>query len=180
MNIYNLSTTIVNFEKMGEILNVDIVEKKLGVALPSTLAEVLLRFGGPIAFDLSVGVRIKAPALCKLLSGEYALVEVLYGLNEGDDGLLSVNDQYSGRVSEQLVAIADAGEGDQFFWHIQTDQVFFWHHECSGGESSPEALTKVANTVEEFLESIEAMPVVEDTPSKAKYTPGAFRSLLDD
>ena len=105
-------------------------------------------------------------------------VDLIYGLNDGDLGLVKMNEMYYGRVDESLFAIADAGAGDQFFWSSDSNAVFFWHHESAHGEASKKAMTKVSESIEDFLNGMVNI-VRDDDLAEGKVSPGAFKFLLD-
>ena len=149
-----LSATEFVADDVGETQPVAVVEAELGVALPAALSAALSTFNGPIRFDAEVGIApLSRPSI---MSGDLLDVDLIFGRNAGRYGLTAMADRYEGRVGSALRPIADAGAGDLYLWHTATGEVFFWHHECPLGEAAPEALTRVAASVGEFLEGLTA------------------------
>lgn len=181
MKLDALHPDLYQSDRTGELLPRLLIEQKLDVQLPDILCAALEPFDGPIIFDVLVGVT----SLSKIpnLDDEKLLeIELLYGLNDGEYGIIGMKELFRSRVDKKYLPIADPGAGDQIFLNVQSGEVFFWHHECSEGERSPKAVTLISKTIEAFLSGLVEIPETdeESKSSGVIYKPGqaeAFREL---
>ena len=177
MTIKNLQPATYKNDGVGEVLTRTAVELELGVPVPDVLFDVLVEYQGPVAFKVLVGIGpVCIPGLVK---NQMLGVELLYGLNSGDHGLIKMRETYFGRVAAEFLPIADAGAGDQIFFSSVTGKVYFWHHECAHGEASNEAMTLISNSVQDFLENLERAQEPEYEPSGIIEKPGQFEQLRE-
>jgi len=160
MNFQALKPAMYRSDRTGKRLDTKEIERQIGGDIPDALHRLLKEYDGPVIFREAAGIRpLNVP---KVISGEIVEVELIYGLNDGEYGLARVNETYSGRVGEEYVPFADPGAGDQIFYSAISGQVYFWHHECSFGESAKEAMTLIADSVAVFFANLERIPESED------------------
>jgi len=177
MKLKNLSAVALKSERFGNVISPETVEARLGFTVPEVLRDILVEYPGPVGFDLKIGIEAKHfPAI---ESNNLIELEILFGFNDGADGLVTMREAYRDRVQEVFVPVADAGAGDLFFWNIDSDQIFFWHHESPNGESSPEAMTLIADTLESFINSLVVFPDEDREIPLPNVPDDAFDFLLD-
>lgn len=63
---------------------------------------------------------------------------------------------YTNRIDENLFPIGSIDGGDLLCMDKKTEQIFYWNHEINdkGLEGNEEKATKIADTINEFLESL--------------------------
>lgn len=63
---------------------------------------------------------------------------------------------YTNRIDEHLLPIGSIDGGDLLCMDKKTEQIFYWSHEINdkGLEGNEEKATKIADTINEFLESL--------------------------
>ncbi|MBW3243514.1 SMI1/KNR4 family protein [Epibacterium sp. DP7N7-1] len=124
-----------------------------GIKLPALLLNIIPEDGRSVWFDKGVEVE---PVEENPIAGEKQRQTVfcLFGLNNGQDGILKNYLRLKGRIDRDLLPIGDDGLDNAFVLDPRTGQVLFWHHECEDGEGSPKALTEVAPSLAAFLSAL--------------------------
>ncbi|MFP3812687.1 SMI1/KNR4 family protein [Bacillus pumilus] len=91
--------------------------------------------------------------------GESVPVELFYGLEQNDYDIREAIKTYKEQLSEQIIPIADADDGDLICLdvsEINQGKIYFWDHELRDRDQD---LFLIADT---FTEFIEGLFVVED------------------
>lgn len=141
-----------DLDEGAAVLTASEIEARInGIELPPLLLSVLPGDGRPVGFEKGVEPVEENP-----LAGvkKRQLVFSLFGLNDGQDGILKNYQRLKGRIFGDMLPIGDDGLDNAFLLDPRTGKVLFWHHECEEGEGSPKALTEVAPSLEEFLSAL--------------------------
>ena len=144
------------------------IDVLIGTPLPAALAGLLEGFSGPIWLDSGpqseVGVRCKtAPDFS--VDG-FLPLDLFFGRNSGRNGLSSVFLAYQNRLSDGSVPIALVAGDNLVVWSKMDQAVYFWDHEGPGEENSPDAVTHIADSVEDLLERLEERPIAKSDKPK--------------
>ncbi|MCB5200516.1 SMI1/KNR4 family protein [Loktanella sp. TSTF-M6] len=129
-------------------------EQALGHTLPRALIDLLDPIKAPAFFNGSVRIKVEE---CNPLTDKEGRQNVLmlFGLTLGKDGILAKYQNYNGRFARRCIPFAEDGLGNLFVIDAVSGQVKFWYHECIDGETSPKALTLVAEDFDSFISGLE-------------------------
>ena len=136
--------------KYPRLSNADLgfLESELVISFPQTYREFLKTF--------NVGI----PAPNQIETPEItASVVRFYGVSDNEiEDLLQTNDVYSGRLPENVLAIAEAAGGNLICLDLKTGEVYWWDHEEEAVEDelqSFEIMYLLASSFPEFLGRLE-------------------------
>lgn len=128
----------ISSEKLAEF------ESKHSIRLPEDYKEFLLTHNGG-----------KPDPSCFNIKNDTSDVRIFYGLN--NDGQYSVEvalKLYKNRLSRDIIPIGSDSFGNQICLGVMGEsqnKIYFWNHEFEG---TSKALTKVANSFSEFVDSL--------------------------
>ncbi len=151
------------------VLSRDVVEQRIGSKLPDIYVDLLAPDYHAVMFKEGVRIRPIASNPLSAQSG-FQSVLTLFGLSEGDHGIVANYQRLQGRLESQFIPIAEDGLGNLFMFDCTTLNVVFWHHECIEGENSEQAYSLVSEDVASFIAGLEVSPEdkVTDTSSVVK------------
>lgn len=129
-------------------------EQALGHTLPQALIDLLDPIKSPAFFNGSVRIKVEERNPLTDREGRQEVL-MLFGLTSGKDGIVAKYQNYNGRFARRCIPFAEDGLGNLFVIDAVSDQVKFWHHECMDGETSPKALTLVAEDFDSFISGLE-------------------------
>ncbi len=128
-----------------------IIQKSLSVVFPKELNELLLEFKGAIGFER--GLKFRMDGECNLADSKGLIgISLLYGINDDDFGILSVNKMYGDQIPDSVVIIGDSNGGNQICIEKSTGRILFWNHE---GVPNVDELFNIAPSFGEFLQKLE-------------------------
>ena len=143
-----------DLDEGAAVLTASEIEARInGIELPPLLLSVLPDDGRSVGFDKGVEIE---PVEASPIAGDKKrqLVFSLFGLSDGQDGILKNYLRLKGRIDGDMLPIGDDGLDNAFLLDPRTGKVLFWHHEFEDGEGSPKALTEVAPSLEAFLSAL--------------------------
>lgn len=153
MDISHLNPVKTVIDNVGEVLSLEEFAERLGRSLDPNHLAILQRYGGPIEFELAV--YHPSQGLSALLGDPPKLnIDLLFGLNDGEAGLIEAYNSYSDRLGKHIVPLADPGGGDLIVFNERDSQVYFWNHEAPGEEGSPASFSRISNSVADFLSEL--------------------------
>ncbi|MBK1790876.1 SMI1/KNR4 family protein [Persicirhabdus sediminis] len=140
---------------------VDAFQNQYNIQLPASLLFALKEIGSAVMCS-----KIFKPIQSTGLTGDDAYLDILSfycGALKGSDSLGGANKTFAGRMSPDLVVIADASGGDQICIDVKTSKVYYWRHDACEGELS-EIL--IADSFDAFIDRLET-PV---EPERMEFT----------
>jgi len=141
--------------KTGErVLSKQEVERLIGHTIPDALVQFISQSGTPFTFEQEIRVQVIEPNPLTDKNGRQ-IVLVVFGLTNGKDGIPQKYTSYKDRIGRKCIPFASDGLDNLFVLDTDDTSVYFWHHEHMNGETSLDALTKVANSVEDFIAGLE-------------------------
>ncbi|KIC47745.1 SMI1/KNR4 family protein [Tateyamaria sp. ANG-S1] len=152
----------------------DQLENLLGFAGPDGLFDLFKNDHRALRFVDGVEVKAITPPPSFSAEGKLAILQI-FGMASGKLGIAKKSDDYRDRFFGKPLPFADDGLGNLFVWDPADKQVKFWHHECLQGEGSPEALTLVAKSFEEFLRAVRVSKPVDSSKLTAGAKKVSFR-----
>ncbi len=129
--------------------------------LPTHYKAMLLEYAAPIVFDeLTDYCPTKSSPLDRK-DGTHSL-EVLYGVGEGENGLLTIFKCYEGRIPRETISIAEVPGGNQICMCLsgcRTNKIYLWDHEnereITGiSENDFDNMYLLADSFENFINSL--------------------------
>jgi len=152
MILQNMLTAFEGLET-GEPLDIPVIEAVIGAALPDALKAIIAKFDTPVSFNTEICAKcLIAPAF---VPDGWLPVYMLFGRNSGRWGIKAQFEAYEGRIAAEMVPIADVIGDSLVLWSKRDDKVYFWNHDAPCPEDAPEAVTLMAHSVAEFLDSLE-------------------------
>ncbi|WP_394197477.1 SMI1/KNR4 family protein [Litoreibacter albidus] len=143
------------------LLPLDQVVTRLGVRIPSEYLRLIAPENRAVMFDKSTEIRPLIPNPLTSKTG-FQSVLTLFGLSDGDHGILKNFERLNGRIESNYVPIGEDGLGNLYMLDSKTKQIVFWHHECPDGENSPTAFTLVSDDVVGFISGLQPASVERD------------------
>ncbi len=134
-----------------------------------------MHFGGDIEFHSSIKFQADEPSPWAAEDRTDSL-EILYGL-ESKYGLsiLQMFETYKGRIPADWIPIGEAPGGNQICLRIHpsdgSQSVEFWDHESEVGPGLPpsgDGLTKITNSLQDFVNRLMPEDLLENTPHAVK------------
>jgi len=142
---------IVDSNKFGALTE-DAVKKlefQIGTLLPKEYRAFLLKHNGgePVPSDFKLG------------EDDITGLHHIYGIFEQDNhrDILNNYNVFKGRIKKELLPIADDSFGNQICIGIKNKyvgKIYFWDHEFEGSFFKSKAITLIANSFNDFLESL--------------------------
>jgi len=142
---------IVGSNKFGALTE-DAVKKlefQIGALLPKEYKTFLLKRNGgePVPSDFKLG------------EDDITGLHHIYGIFEQDNhrDILNNYNVFKGRIKKELLPIADDSFGNQICIGIKNKyvgKIYFWDHEFEGSFFKSKAITLIANSFNDFLESL--------------------------
>ncbi len=142
---------IVDSNKFGALTE-DAVKKlefQIGALLPKEYRAFLLKHNGgkPASSDFKLG------------EGDITGLHHIYGIFEQDNhsNILNNYNVFKGRIKKELLPFADDSFGNQICIGIKNKyigKIYFWDHEFDGSFFKSKAITLIANSFNDFLDSL--------------------------
>jgi hypothetical protein len=168
LNILESIRSVLGAKAFGKVSNqpqsdLEATERELSVSLPGELREVLVSFGAAVVFEKGAMFKPNQPTSMEDSEGLLSL-DVLYGVASGDHGLRKQNATFRDQIGPALVAIGDAGGGDQVCLEKTSGRILFWYHEANTDE---ESLFEIAPDFVSFMQRLE--PESDDSESAYRH-----------
>jgi hypothetical protein len=136
------------------------IEKEIETRLPDGYKSFLSMYGVPTNFSKTVKFKPKEKSPWDTEEG-YQEIVTFYGLDESENGLITMFDRYAGRIPSSLFVIAEAPGGNQICIAATGEdkgKLFLWDHENERDlDKNPNDFGNVhliAYPFEEFVESL--------------------------
>lgn len=149
--------------QVDEVLNTENelkkIESALNIEFSETHKSILNEFGGAVVFNEGAKYKPKIQSPVDD-SQEFQNIEVLYGVLDDDNGLISRNRMYSRQLPPSVITIGEAPGGNQICIDRKDGRILFWYHEA---ENEHKMLFEITPSFDEFLSQLE--PDNESQPS---------------
>ena len=137
------------------------LEQSLLVKLPEDYKNFLLKYN------------VAEPESNIYKRGEFGVsVRYFFGKSQKDYfDLIENNKTYHGRLPEKVLAIGEDSGGNLFCLNLKDESIWFWDHEgeaMEGEEVNLDNMTKLAQTLPEFLEALELYQLTDLPPPDLK------------
>jgi ankyrin repeat protein len=142
---------IINSNKVGAVSEKSVkkFEFQIGALLPKEYRTFLLKHNGgePVPSDFKLG------------EDDISGLHHIYGIFEQDNhrDILNNYNVFKGRIKKELLPIADDSFGNQICIGIKNKyigKIYFWDHEFDGSFFKSKAITLIANSFNNFLDSL--------------------------
>ena len=141
-------------DREAQLLPLDKIVARLNVRIPSEYLRLIAPENRAVMFDKATEIKPLMPSPLTSKTG-FQSVLTLFGLSDGDHGIMKNFQRLNGRLESKYVPIAEDGLGNLYMLDAKTKQIVFWHHECPDGENSPTAYTVVAENISSFIAGLQ-------------------------
>lgn len=132
-----------------KLLDVDIVEKALGLSLPLAIKDILQAYDGAMVFEKNVSF----PADDSSFADSEGMIdlEAIYGRGDGCWGIVSANKRYFDQLPKNSLAIGEVAGSNIIGIDLETGRVFLWLHDSPDIHHPAE---EIFPSIDEFIESL--------------------------